>query len=463
MKKTIIIVLSLVLVLLAFTSCEEEIHVHTWDEGTVTKAATCSEKGVKTYTCTGCKETKTEDIAINPDNHTWDEGKETTPVTCEKDGEKTFTCTECGETKTEIIKTSGHDLKDTIITPAGYLTEGLKRVECTLCDYVEDSVTVEKKNLEGAWFESKIKIYEMEMVINLVYSTDVNNPGKIYKCIPELVSIFGSAETYQQIEDLEIDFTASIGIKDDEMFITIIDLNEPKDSPYREQKLTISETFNKDVPEITIEGLYLMNNGPLNITLSPIQAHSFEGEPIWDLNEELHIKANVCSDEHVKGYPKYLWFDYSSLAYHEFSEITKEPGYITKGLGKDCKVCGLNNGEIYLHFENTTWISTNSVTGGIEGFNGKKLIIEFDERGGATIKTQSGDNTELVDTIEYYSLNLEDETKSIDFNGSSYNYTAIVEENIGEKTITFKKFERSNGPDPEEIGSNIVFEKKTEQ
>lgn len=419
MKKTIIIALSLVLVLLAFTSCEEEIHVHTWDEG-----------------------------------------KETTPVTCEKDGEKTFTCTECGETKTEIIKTSGHDFKDTIITPAGYFTEGLKRVECTLCDYVEDSVPVEKKSLEGAWFESKIG----EDVINLVYSTDENNPGKIYMCIPELVSIFGSTETYQLIEDLGIEFTASIGIEDDEMFITIIDLTAPEGNLYKKQTLKISETFNKDVPEITIEGLYLMNNGPLNITLSPVQAHFFEGEPIWDLNEELHIKANVCSDEHVKGYPKYLWFDYSSLAYHEFSEITKEPGYITKGLGKDCKVCGLNNGEIYLHFENTTWISTNSVTGGIEGFNGKNLIIEFDERGGATIKTQSDDNTELVDTIKYYSLNLEDETKSIYFKGSSYSYTAKVEENIEEKTITFKEFVRTNNlGEPENIGSVIVFEKKTEQ
>ena len=189
--------MSLVLVLLAFTSCEEEIHVHTWDEGTVTKAATCSEKGVKTYTCTGCKETKTEDIAIDPDNHTWDEGKETTPVTCEKDGEKTFTCTECGETKTEIIKTSGHDFKDTITKEAGYLTEGSKRVECTLCDYVEDSVPVEKKSLKGAWFESKIG----ENVINLVYPTDENNPGKIYRCMPDLISIFGSTETYQLIVD----------------------------------------------------------------------------------------------------------------------------------------------------------------------------------------------------------------------------------------------------------------------
>lgn len=36
-------------------------HVHTWDEGTVTTEATCTEPGVKTFTCE-CGETKTEEI-----------------------------------------------------------------------------------------------------------------------------------------------------------------------------------------------------------------------------------------------------------------------------------------------------------------------------------------------------------------------------------------------------------------
>lgn len=63
-------------------------HTHKWNEGVVTKEATCSEKGVKTYTCSECKETKTEDIATKP--HTWTdgtpvqnaEGKNVIPMTC---------------------------------------------------------------------------------------------------------------------------------------------------------------------------------------------------------------------------------------------------------------------------------------------------------------------------------------------------------------------------------------------
>ena len=37
-------------------------HVHTWDKGVITVAATSTKEGIKTYTCTGCNETKTESI-----------------------------------------------------------------------------------------------------------------------------------------------------------------------------------------------------------------------------------------------------------------------------------------------------------------------------------------------------------------------------------------------------------------
>ena len=41
----------------------ESTHVHIWDAGKITRAATTTSAGVKTYTCTICKETKTENIA----------------------------------------------------------------------------------------------------------------------------------------------------------------------------------------------------------------------------------------------------------------------------------------------------------------------------------------------------------------------------------------------------------------
>ena len=35
---------------------------HTWNEGVVTKEPTCTELGVRTFTCTVCHNTRTEDI-----------------------------------------------------------------------------------------------------------------------------------------------------------------------------------------------------------------------------------------------------------------------------------------------------------------------------------------------------------------------------------------------------------------
>ncbi|MGN0464675.1 MAG: hypothetical protein ACI4GA_08295, partial [Acutalibacteraceae bacterium] len=52
---------------------------HTWNDGVVTKKATCLAEGVKTYTCTKCGETKTEAMY---EDHTWNDGVVTKKATC---------------------------------------------------------------------------------------------------------------------------------------------------------------------------------------------------------------------------------------------------------------------------------------------------------------------------------------------------------------------------------------------
>ena len=94
---------------------------HSWDEGQETKAPTCSEVGTKTYTCSVCQQTKTEDIAINPEAHDWNEGVVTTPATCTTEGVKTFTCNHNPEhTKTESVAVDpeAHDWDDGVVTTA---------------------------------------------------------------------------------------------------------------------------------------------------------------------------------------------------------------------------------------------------------------------------------------------------------------------------------------------------------
>ncbi|MCF0114675.1 MAG: cell wall-binding repeat-containing protein, partial [Erysipelotrichaceae bacterium] len=103
---------------------------HSWNEGVITKDATCEEAGEMTYTCETCGTTKVETIeAIDHDysewsklddsqhqkvcsndethivkeDHSWDTGVITKEPTCEEAGEMTYTCSKCEATKVEPI------------------------------------------------------------------------------------------------------------------------------------------------------------------------------------------------------------------------------------------------------------------------------------------------------------------------------------------------------------------------
>ena len=113
---------------------KSEVLAHTEDSGTVTKPATETETGIRTYKCSVCGyEMRTEIIEKLPESHkhsygtewkfdsnnhwhecscgeksgtaahTWDSGTVTVQPTTDKEGEKTFTCTVCGKTKTETL------------------------------------------------------------------------------------------------------------------------------------------------------------------------------------------------------------------------------------------------------------------------------------------------------------------------------------------------------------------------
>ena len=144
---------------------------HAYDTGKVTKPATIYEKGTKTFTCTSCGATYTEDIPVvektwhkgttveptctekgytiyicdqdsaltekrdytNALGHAWNDGTVTTAVTCTTAGVKTYTCTRngCNETKTEEIPALGHKWDDgTVTTPATCEGVGEKTYKC---------------------------------------------------------------------------------------------------------------------------------------------------------------------------------------------------------------------------------------------------------------------------------------------------------------------------------------------
>ncbi|MCD7863611.1 MAG: hypothetical protein LUG61_08950 [Lachnospiraceae bacterium] len=89
------------------------VSAHTWDEGTVTQTATCTEEGVMTYTCSICNKEKTE--AIPATGHTAGETvvENEVAATCTTDGsyDNAVYCTVCGaelSRETVIIPATGH-------------------------------------------------------------------------------------------------------------------------------------------------------------------------------------------------------------------------------------------------------------------------------------------------------------------------------------------------------------------
>ena len=142
---------------------------HTWDSGKVTQEATCTKTGIRTYTCTTCQSTKTEEVPVTghvnkitkfakeatcksegytgdiyckdcgelleegdilpKEEHVWDEGKITQQPGCTKSGERTYTCTTCQTTKTEEISATGH---------ANKITKFAKKATCKTEGYTGD-------------------------------------------------------------------------------------------------------------------------------------------------------------------------------------------------------------------------------------------------------------------------------------------------------------------------------------
>ena len=81
-------------------SVNEPPHVHSWGSGTVTKVATCTESGIRTFTCS-CGETRTETILAT--GHQWSGWTIAKEATTSEDGLKERSCSACGQKETSSI------------------------------------------------------------------------------------------------------------------------------------------------------------------------------------------------------------------------------------------------------------------------------------------------------------------------------------------------------------------------
>ena len=124
---------------------------HAWDSGRVTKPATCTEKGVKTYTCTRhSSHTKNEDIPALNHSFAGQEYVSDNNATCEQDGTKTARCVRygtggCTETNTVTDTDSklGHLFENYVSNnDATYARDGTKTAKCVRYDQCGETHTV---------------------------------------------------------------------------------------------------------------------------------------------------------------------------------------------------------------------------------------------------------------------------------------------------------------------------------
>lgn len=118
---------------------------HTWDNGVITKEATGTEEGVKTYTCKTCGETKTEKIQVT--SHHLDQGTITKKATCTENGEKTYHCTDadCDKTYVETIPATGHKFDSWKTVKAQSIYSGaVQKRTCNACGKKETKIVGDK-------------------------------------------------------------------------------------------------------------------------------------------------------------------------------------------------------------------------------------------------------------------------------------------------------------------------------
>ena len=150
-------------------------HKHTWNSGKITKQATCTSTGIKTYTCTSCKATKTSTISALGHNY----NKTIVKPTCTQSGYTKYVCSRCNDTyKSDYQSAIGHKYSyisngDKTHTVRCTNNCGIKYTEncslqyngenyiCTYCKarYEKETTTVKDNNTTAhkhTWDEGKV-------------------------------------------------------------------------------------------------------------------------------------------------------------------------------------------------------------------------------------------------------------------------------------------------------------------
>lgn len=154
--KLLLLVLLIATLCVTLAACGEKdppapVCAHTYDNGVITTDSTCIAKGTRTYTCSKCGDTYTQDD-VSMKEHTYStEGVETTAPTCTVFGVMTYTCTTegCSATTTAAIERIPHAPAETLASDETWHWN-----PCTMCGM--------KLNSAGHVYDETLTVTEIE-------------------------------------------------------------------------------------------------------------------------------------------------------------------------------------------------------------------------------------------------------------------------------------------------------------
>ena len=188
---------------------------HIWNA--VLTEPTHTEMGYTTFTCSRCKESYTSNY-VPPIGHSFDDGVVTKEATCTEEGEMLYTCS-CGETYTVPIAKADHELVATVTEPT--CTElGFTTHACKNCDYKYiDTYTAP---IDHNWDEGKVASAPTLTETGILVQTCVNCGATKETTIPMLTSCDGGngcpGKAYVDVPDAShwahvgIDFVLKAGL-----------------------------------------------------------------------------------------------------------------------------------------------------------------------------------------------------------------------------------------------------------
>lgn len=151
-----------------------ELADHSWDSGSIIKAANCRESGLSEHTCIVCG-AKASNTLPQTANHTFGAYTVTKAATCTQNGEETATCSTCGKTNVKAVNATGHQFSKWTNEKEPTCTEkGVKKRVCSKCK------AEEKQNINalGHDFESPKLIKEATLFSSGILEGKCKRCGK---------------------------------------------------------------------------------------------------------------------------------------------------------------------------------------------------------------------------------------------------------------------------------------------